>query len=92
MKPRAGDEVRITQGTRTYIGRMLGTAGTNGSTRYVVRTTHSEVLYATGAEVELERRETDDTIRASVLRGAVRLGGVLPKRISDDWRRRLGLL
>ena len=92
MKPRAGDEVRVTQGNRVYIGRMLGTAGTNGSTRYVVRSTHSELIHATGDEVQLERREESDTVRASVLRGAVRLGGVLPKRISDDWRRRLGLL
>lgn len=92
MNPTAGDEVRITQGTRTYIGRMLGTAGTNGSTRYVVRSTFSELVYATRDEITDVRVEDSDIVRASVIRGAVRLGGQLPKRISDDWRRRLGML
>jgi hypothetical protein len=88
MKPRAGDEVRITQEGRTYIGRVLGTAGENGSTRFVVRSTFSERIYATRDEMELVRVETDEAIRKSVIRGAVRTGG----HLSKAWQRKLGLL
>lgn len=86
--PRAGDEVRVSRGARTYIGRVLGTAGENGSTRFVVRSTFSEIVHATRDEMELVRAETDEGIRRSVIRGAVRMGG----KMSKAWQRRLGML
>lgn len=92
MTPTAGDEVRVKQGNRVIIGRVLGKSGHNGSTRYVVRSTHSELVQVTRKEIREVRHEENDIVRASVLRDAVALGGVLPKKISDGWRRRLGML
>lgn len=86
-KPKAGDEVRVERSGRVYIGRVLGTAGRNGSTRYVVRSTHQELVHATRDEICAVRRETDEIVRRSVLRDAVAMGGRLPLA----WRRELGL-
>lgn len=87
-KPRAGDEVRVERDGRVWWGRVLGTAGENGSTRYAIRTTFNERVFATRAEIAELRREDNEAVRRAVIRDAVREGG----QLSEVWRRRLGLL